>query len=266
MDDQALWTGLADSSRRRILDLLRTGPLTTGQVAARFKVSRIAVMHHLKVLASAGLVVSRKRGRQRFHYLNTLPLQRAHDRWVQALPAGWAARLLALDQHLTAGQQVARQSSELAVDIAQELELAGDRAAVFAALTAEVDAWWGKPFLSEKAIGLTLDARVGGQFVERWPRGGRLLAVVSGLDKDRRLELTGPLHLGVVYGLVEFDLEDATRGTRLRFSHRAIGQVDPEVIEAFRGGWVELLDERLRAYLQRGERRGIAGGPGRGNG
>jgi uncharacterized protein YndB with AHSA1/START domain len=239
--------------------------MTTGQVAARFKVSRIAVMHHLKVLAAVGLVVSRKRGRQRFHYLNAVPLQRVHDRWVAALPAGWAARLSALDHHLAARPQMAGPTSQLAVDIAQELDLPGDRSRVFTALTAEVDAWWGKPFLSEDAVGLTLDARVGGHFEERWLRGGRLLAVVTGLDRDRRLELTGPLHLGVVYGVVEFELEEARPGTRLRFSHRAIGQVDAEVIEAFRGGWVELLDGRLRAYLERGERRGIAGGHGQGS-
>ncbi|MGH2782406.1 MAG: metalloregulator ArsR/SmtB family transcription factor, partial [Thermoleophilaceae bacterium] len=59
-----VWKALSDRSRRRILDLLRAGPATTGQVAAEFEISRIAVMRHLSVLADAGLVVSQKRGRE----------------------------------------------------------------------------------------------------------------------------------------------------------------------------------------------------------
>jgi DNA-binding transcriptional ArsR family regulator len=69
-----LWRALADPTRRRILDLLRQQPLITGEIAAQFPISRIAVMRHLDVLSQAGLVASRKRGRQRWHYLNTVPL------------------------------------------------------------------------------------------------------------------------------------------------------------------------------------------------
>jgi DNA-binding transcriptional ArsR family regulator len=74
-DTALLWRALADPTRRRILDLLRQRPLITGEIAAQFPISRIAVMRHLEVLSEAGLAVSRKRGRQRWHYLNTVPLQ-----------------------------------------------------------------------------------------------------------------------------------------------------------------------------------------------
>src|SRR5215470_1745511 len=71
LDDTApLWRALADPTRRRILDLLRERPLITGEIAAQFPISRIAVMRHLEVLSEAGLVTSRKRGRERWHYLN----------------------------------------------------------------------------------------------------------------------------------------------------------------------------------------------------
>src|SRR6516164_10396556 len=82
-DTAPLWLALADPTRRRILDLLRERPLTTGEIAAQFPVSRIAVMRHLEVLSEAGLAVSRKRGRQRWHYLNTIPLQKLHRRWTE---------------------------------------------------------------------------------------------------------------------------------------------------------------------------------------
>ena len=90
-DTAPLWRALADPTRRRILDLLRERPRVTGEVAARFPISRVAVMRHLDVLAQAGLVTSRKRGRQRWHYLNTVPLQRLHRRWADPAAAGFAA-------------------------------------------------------------------------------------------------------------------------------------------------------------------------------
>ena len=61
-DDTApLWRALADPTRRRILDLLRERPLITGEIAAQFPISRIAVTRHLEVLAKAGLIGNRKR-------------------------------------------------------------------------------------------------------------------------------------------------------------------------------------------------------------
>src|SRR5215470_9892978 len=95
-DAGLLWRALADPTRRRILDLLRERPRVTGEIAAQFPVSRIAVMRHLEVLSEAGLAVSRKRGRQRWHYLNTVPLQDLHRRWAEPTAARFAAALLRL--------------------------------------------------------------------------------------------------------------------------------------------------------------------------
>ena len=95
-DTGLLWRALADPTRRRILDLLRERPRVTGEIAAQFPISRIAVMRHLDVLSQAGLVISRKRGRQRWHYLNTVPLQKLHQRWADPAAAGFASALLRL--------------------------------------------------------------------------------------------------------------------------------------------------------------------------
>src|SRR6516162_1908983 len=97
-----LWRALADPTRRRILDLLRQRPLITGEIAAQFAISRIAVMRHLEVLSEAGLVTSRKRGRQRWHYLNTVPLQKVHQRWANPAAAGFASALLRLNDSIEA--------------------------------------------------------------------------------------------------------------------------------------------------------------------
>src|SRR5258708_19303157 len=71
-------------------------PRVTGEIAARFPISRIAVMRHLDVLSEAGLAVSHKRGRQRWHYLNIVPLQKLHRRWANPAAAGFAPPLLRL--------------------------------------------------------------------------------------------------------------------------------------------------------------------------
>jgi DNA-binding transcriptional ArsR family regulator len=95
-DTAPLWRALADPTRRRILDLLRERPRITGEIATQFPVSRIAVMRHLEVLSQAGLVTSRKRGRERWHYLNAVPLQKLYRRWADPAAAGFASALLRL--------------------------------------------------------------------------------------------------------------------------------------------------------------------------
>ena len=94
VQEAAEWKALSDPTRRRILDLLSVGPLTTGSVADQFDISRIAVMKHLEVLADVGLVVSRKRGRERWHHVNLAPVMRLHERWASPAAAGMASSLL----------------------------------------------------------------------------------------------------------------------------------------------------------------------------
>ena len=99
--DDLVWRALADPARRRILDLLRTGPRTTGELAARFpRISRIAVMKHLEVLVRAHLVLARRQGRSRWNHLNPVPIQRVCERWVRGHTAVLASGLLALKDHL----------------------------------------------------------------------------------------------------------------------------------------------------------------------
>jgi uncharacterized protein YndB with AHSA1/START domain len=112
--------------------------------------------------------------------------------------------------------------------------------------------------LTNRATGLELDPRLGGPFREKWGQGGgKLLATVTAVEPERLLELTGPLHLGVVFGVAEFRLEDDPEGTRLSFAHRGIGEVSPDVVEAFAGGWSELLGNRLRRFVESDARLGI---------
>jgi DNA-binding transcriptional ArsR family regulator len=79
----AVFKALADDRRREILDLLREGPKTTGELCERFKrVDRCTVMQHVGVLEAAGLVIAKREGRMRWNYLNVVPVQEIYDRWI----------------------------------------------------------------------------------------------------------------------------------------------------------------------------------------
>ena len=83
-----VWKALADPTRRAILDLLRDQPRTTGDLAESFPaLTRFGVMKHLGVLEQAALVVVRRRGRERWNYLNPLPIKQIHDRWIGSYAA-----------------------------------------------------------------------------------------------------------------------------------------------------------------------------------
>src|SRR6266852_5624485 len=90
-----IFRALADRRRRRILDLLKSGPLTTGELCAHFpKLDRCTVMQHLGVLERADLVIAKREGRLRWNYLNPLPIKDIYDRWISPYASG-AVELLA---------------------------------------------------------------------------------------------------------------------------------------------------------------------------
>src|SRR5579859_6854488 len=255
-DTASLWCALADPTRRRILDLLQERPLITGEIAAQFPISRIAVMRHLEVLSEAGLVTSRKRGRERWHYLNAVPLQRLHRRWAEPAAAGFASALLRLQDTVEAeGRHM--EPIQPTIDIALDIEIAGTPAAVFAALTKDIGGWWGHPFVTARATSLALDPRLGGLFTERWENGGQVIASVTGWAQDEHLALTGSFHMGIGVGAAAFDLAESGAGTLLRFSFRAIGVIDAEVAGAMARAWAELVGTRLKTLAETGTRLGI---------
>jgi DNA-binding transcriptional ArsR family regulator len=252
----SLWRALADPTRRRILDLLRAGPAITGQIAAAFPISRIAVMRHLEVLTEAELITSRKQGRERWHYLNAVPLERLHRRWAGPVESGFASGLLDLQARVEA-ERAAVDLSRRAVDVALDVVIGGTRHEVFESITERIGHWWGFPALDERATALSLEPGLGGRFVEHWgDNGGQLIATVTGLDSDRLVRLTGPFHFGLVLGDATFDLEDAPAGTLVRFSFRAVGAIDPAISEGIEGGWTTLVF-RLKAFVETGSPEGV---------
>jgi DNA-binding transcriptional ArsR family regulator len=82
-DDDQVFKALADPTRRHLLDRLfeRDGRTLT-QLESELEMTRFGVMKHLRVLEEAGLVVTRRQGREKHHFLNALPIRLIHDRWI----------------------------------------------------------------------------------------------------------------------------------------------------------------------------------------
>ncbi|HUN79269.1 MAG TPA: SRPBCC domain-containing protein [Solirubrobacteraceae bacterium] len=96
-----VFKALADPTRRGLLDeLFGEDGQTLGALEARVAMTRFGVMKHLRVLEDAGLVVTRRRGREKLHYLNPVPIRLVHDRWVSKYAEPWAAALSDIKQRL----------------------------------------------------------------------------------------------------------------------------------------------------------------------
>lgn len=94
-----IYGAVADPIRRAILDLLREGERSAGELASRFPVSRPAVSRHLRVLRGAGLVQERRQAQSRRYSLNAAPLA-GMDQWLNGYRAFWGAHLHDLKRHV----------------------------------------------------------------------------------------------------------------------------------------------------------------------
>jgi DNA-binding transcriptional ArsR family regulator len=97
----SVFKALGDSRRRAMVDLLKTRPRTTGELAERFpELDRCTVMQHLGVLEEAGLVIAKRRGRHRWNHLNPLPIKEIHDRWISRYAVGAVDLLVRMKRDL----------------------------------------------------------------------------------------------------------------------------------------------------------------------
>src|ERR671930_1341419 len=96
-----VFRALADPTRRSLLDdLYRRDGQTLSALERRLPMTRIGVMKHLRVLEEAGLVKTKRRGREKLHFLNPVPIRLVHDRWVSKYAEPWAATLTGLKRKL----------------------------------------------------------------------------------------------------------------------------------------------------------------------
>src|SRR5215203_6425902 len=96
-----VFRALADPTRRSLLDeLFKQDGQTLSALQQRLTMTRFGVMKHLRVLEQAGLVTTKRRGREKLHFLNAVPIRLIHDRWVSKYAGPWAAMLTGIKREL----------------------------------------------------------------------------------------------------------------------------------------------------------------------
>ena len=101
VSEDLVFKALADPSRRFLLDrLYRREGQTLGELEAELDMTRFGVMKHLRVLENAGLVVTRREGREKLHFLNAVPIRLIHDRWIDKFTAHQVSALADLKSSL----------------------------------------------------------------------------------------------------------------------------------------------------------------------
>ena len=105
-DDDLVFKALADPTRRFLLDqLFERDGRTLSELEADVEMTRFGVMKHLRLLEDAGLVVARRAGREKLHYLNAVPIRLIHDRWIDKYAERHVAALVELKTELETQSQ-----------------------------------------------------------------------------------------------------------------------------------------------------------------
>jgi DNA-binding transcriptional ArsR family regulator len=100
-DDDLVFKALADPTRRQLLDrLFAHDGQTLTELESELEMTRFGVMKHLRVLEEANLVVTRRSGREKLHFLNPVPIRQIHDRWIDKYTEGRVTALLDLKSEL----------------------------------------------------------------------------------------------------------------------------------------------------------------------
>jgi DNA-binding transcriptional ArsR family regulator len=258
-----VWRALANPVRRLLLDELGRGPRTTGDLAAAVPdLSRFAVMQHLEVLVDAELVLVRRRGRERFNYLNAVPLQRWYERWVVPLAQRTATELLAVERAVTEPVPLKRGEPEMsvampAVDqfrtvrIENELRFHATPERVFEVLVKRSREWFPATYGEARVVDIVLEPRVGGAFYEDWGEGrGHLYGNVTEYDPPNRLATRGRLAPGTILD-TEYQLDADGYETVLRVSKVAVGPISADEAAGIqRYGDMNNFAEALRRVIE----------------
>lgn len=142
-------------------------------------------------------------------------------------------------------------------EIVHELEIEASADRVFTALTRDVASWWSHvTYETSGKPDLRLEPHAGGRFFERHDGNERLYALVTRCEPAAVLTMQGGMGMsGCTVGTIAFSLEaKAENTTVLKLQHTIIGQVDPDVVNTYRGGWRSLLNGGLKPFVEEGKK------------
>jgi uncharacterized protein YndB with AHSA1/START domain len=246
MDEETLFRALADPTRRRLLDLLRERDgRTLGELESHLPMSRFGCMKHLKVLEAAGLVVPRRVGREKHHYLNPVPIRLLFERWVGRYAQPFSGALTALKRRLE------DEAMDERADHVFEIWIATTPERLWRALTEGADTrryYFGTAVESDWQAGSTF------RYLDQ--DGGTMLeGEVIAAEPPRRLVTTfRPRWPGTPEALapseVVWEIEPRDGLCRLTLVHRRFA-ADPAFAEGVRQGWSRILSG-LKTLLETG--------------
>ena len=238
---ELVFKALADPTRRELLDaLFAEDGQTLVSLTSRFAMTRIAVAKHLRILEDAGLVVTQRRGREKLHFLNVVPIRMIHDRWIDKYSERWAVGLIRLRDQL-----------EAPVERVYEIYIRATPERLWDAITSpEVRARF------QFGCRIDSDWSPGSSYAITSHDGqGRLLVDGTNVEVDypRKLVQTFHAHWD--------DASDAHGPTRVTWVIEPVGdscrllvthdQLDPDAPETLYGGWPMMLSG-LKTYLETG--------------
>jgi uncharacterized protein YndB with AHSA1/START domain/DNA-binding transcriptional ArsR family regulator len=241
----AVFKALADPTRRELLDALsREDGQPLRCLQERFEMTRIAVAKHLQILERAGLVVTQRRGREKLHYLNPVPIRLVHDRWVSKYTGEWAAGLVGLKHELE--QQMEQQLVKVF-----EIYIRTSPERLWAAIT--------DPEIRAKyhfGVSLQSDWRPGSTFTMVHPGADEPLGDGHNLEVDPPRRLVQAMHArwsedasraGTTR--VTWEIEPVGDSCRLTVTH---DQLRADASDELYGGWPMILSG-LKTWLETGE-------------
>lgn len=235
-----MFKALADPTRRDLLDeLYREDGQTLHALEAHFEMTRYGVMKHLKQLEEAGLVVTRRRGREKLHFLNPVPIRLVHDRWVSKYAEPWAAALSDLKTRL-----------ESPMEKIFEIYIKTTPERLWEAIT-------DSDIRSKYQFGMKInsDWTPGGRF-EMAPDGGDLLGEGENLEVDPPRKLVQTMR--ALWGedvkaegtsRITWEIEPVGDSCHLTVTH---DQLREGANEELFGGWPMILSG-LKTWLETGE-------------
>jgi uncharacterized protein YndB with AHSA1/START domain/DNA-binding transcriptional ArsR family regulator len=257
----AVFKALADPTRRSLLDeLFRQDGQTLSALERRFPMTRIGVMKHLRVLEEAGIVATRRRGREKLHFLNPVPIRLVHDRWVSKYAEPWAATLTGLKRHL-------EEETMEAVDVPHRVPLSPSPDGAGAMAVFEIYIKTTPERLWEAITNPGLRARYtfGVETNSDWTPGSSYVAAVPGvvdIASGENLEVDPPRRLVQSFNALWSDEVKAAGTSRVTWEIIPVGDscqltvihdqlpqgANPELY----GGWPQILSG-LKTLLETGE-------------
>jgi uncharacterized protein YndB with AHSA1/START domain/DNA-binding transcriptional ArsR family regulator len=238
----AVFRALADPTRRSLLDeLQRADGQTLGALEQRLPMSRFGVMKHLKVLEEAGLVVTRRRGREKLHFLNPVPIRLLHDRWVGKYTEPWATALTTLKHDLEEDQ----------MEKVFEIYIKTTPERLWEAITSDEQRrryWFG--------LGVDSDWTTGSSYVGVHP------AAPAPIHAGENLEVDPPRRLVQSFNALWSDAAKAQGTSRVTWEIEPVGdsckltvihdQLAADALEEIYGGWPQILSG-LKTLLETGD-------------